>query len=126
MKFLLDVNIDATRVEMLRRFGVDAIHWSSIGRTVDVDDVIVRWVRTHRHVLVTQDKGIATELIRSGADSPSMILVRHAIDLGPGLMLRIAGVARDHEADLERGAVVVLDARTLRVRVHPIPHTPRS
>ena len=124
MKFLLDANFDATRAETLRRYGVDAVHWSSIGDAMDLDEVLVDWARVHEHVLVTQDIGIASELVRRGAESPSVIQVRFAIDLGPELMLRIAAVARDHESDFVRGAIVVLDARTLRVRVRPLPTSP--
>lgn len=42
MKLLLDANFDATRADTLRRFGMDAIHWSSIGSAMDTDEVIVR------------------------------------------------------------------------------------
>lgn len=63
--------------------------------------------------------------MRRGDDAPSVIQVRFAIDLGPELMLRIVAVAKEHAQALERGAVVVLDARTLRVRVRPIPIRPR-
>jgi predicted nuclease of predicted toxin-antitoxin system len=125
VKLLLDANLDAGRAESLRRLGLDAIHWSAIGSPMDADEVLVRWARANSHVLVTQDKGIAAALVRSGAQSPSVIQIRFARNLGPELMLRLAAVAREHESDLDRGAVVVLDARTHRARVRPIPSRPR-
>jgi hypothetical protein len=70
---------------------------------------------------VTQDLGIATALARTGAESPSVIQFRHADDLSPALIARIAMAAKTHAMDLERGCILVLDARRNRVRVRPLP-----
>lgn len=124
MRLLLDMNFDATRAEMLRSHGLDALHWSDVGHPQDVDPVVIAWAKANGCVVVTQDLGIATALATTGADSPSVLQLRRADDLSPVLMSRIASAAKKHEKDLVRGCILVLDARTNRVRVRPLPTTP--
>jgi predicted nuclease of predicted toxin-antitoxin system len=120
------MNFDATRAEMLRSHGVDALHWSDVGDPQDVDPVVIAWARANGCVVVTQDLGIATALATTGAESPSVFQLRRADDLSPGLMTRIASAAKKHEKDLARGCILVYDARTNRVRIRPLPATPRA
>ncbi len=119
------MNFDDARAEMLRSHGLDALHWSEVGHPQDLDPVVIAWASANRCVVVTQDLGIASVLATTGAGSPSVLQLRHADDLSPGLMSRIASAAKKHEKELERGCILVLDARTNRVRVRPLPTTPR-
>jgi predicted nuclease of predicted toxin-antitoxin system len=125
VRLVLDMNFDATRAEMIRSHGVDALHWSEVGDPRAVDPDVIAWARTNGCVVVTQDLGIATVLARSGAGTPSILQLRHADDLSPRLMARIASAAKKHEWDLERGCILVYDARTSRVRIRPLPTNPR-
>jgi predicted nuclease of predicted toxin-antitoxin system len=126
VKLVLDMNFDGTRAEMLRSHGLDALHWSDVGHPQDIDPVVIAWARANRCVVVTQDLGIAKVLATTGADSPSVFQLRFADDLSPDLMSRIATAAKKHEKDLVRGCILVYDARTNRVRIRPLPTTPRG
>jgi predicted nuclease of predicted toxin-antitoxin system len=121
VRLLLDVNFDVTRAAMLRALGIDAVHWSAVGDSKDVDSVVVAWAAANDRIVVTQDLGIATALATTGAARPSVIQLRHADDLSPGLMERIASAAKSHELQLARGCILVVDARTNRVRVRQLP-----
>jgi predicted nuclease of predicted toxin-antitoxin system len=103
------MNFGATRAETLRLLGIDAVHWSAVGHPKDLDPVLLVWARANSHVLVTQDLGIASSLSMTDADGPSIFQLRHA----------------EHEKELVRGCILVLDARTNRVRVRPLPTRPR-
>lgn len=121
MRLLLDVNFDESRAAMLRALDVDAVHWSAVGDPKALDPVVVAWARNHGCAVVTQDLGIATALARAGADSPSVIQLRHADDLSAELIARIALAAKSHAKELERGCILVVDARRSWVRIRPLP-----
>ena len=117
MRVLIDVNFGASWADGLRALGIDAVYWADVGPRAAADDDLVRWSRSHDHVLLTQDLGIASRLKRSGAGAPSVIQVRHVDDLNKASIDDVAAACRKHAAALDAGAIVVLDARTGRSRV---------
>ena len=120
MKLVVDMNFGPRWVERLRAHGVDAIHWAEIGPPNAPDEQVVSWARSHESVVVTQDKGVAGRVVRTGAAGPSVIQIRNAQAMEAGLPARIAALATEHTADLERGAILVFDAARDRLRVRPL------
>jgi predicted nuclease of predicted toxin-antitoxin system len=81
---------------------------------------VVDWARANRCAVVTHDKGVARRVILARATTPSVIQLRDGQAMAPDLPARVAAVAKDHAVDLERGAILVLNVRTGRVRVRPL------
>lgn len=120
MKALLDVNFPPRLASELTALGLSTRHWTEVGRATASDHEILAWARTHSHVVVSQDLDYAEILATTGAESPSVLLVRDADAMSAELSRRIFD-ALQHCADaLAEGAIAVVTIRGLRVRVLPI------
>ena len=120
MKFLVDMNLSPKWCEVLRQAGWEAAHWSAIGAAGATDAEILARARRDKYVLLTHDLDFGAILAGSGAGKPSVVQLR-AQDVTPialgDIVLRLL---RAHHADLDRGAIVTLDAERARVRILPI------
>jgi len=120
VKLVVDMNFGVDWVAALSDHGADAIHWTAVGHPRAPDEEIVAWAREHDCAIVTQDKGVARRVVLARTAAPSVIQIRNAQAMDSGLPSRVAALAKDHAADLERGAILVLDGRTGRVRIRPL------
>lgn len=120
MKLVVDMNFGTDWVAELSDHAADAIHWTEVGDPRAPDEEIVEWARENRCAVVTQDKGVARRVVLARETSPSVIQIRNVQAMESGLPARLAAIARAHAADLERGAILVLNCRTGRVRVRPL------
>ncbi len=120
MIVLLDVNFAPGLASELAALGFPARHWTEIGPATASDREILTWARVHSHVVVTQDLDHAEILATTGADSPSVLLVRDADVMSATLPHRISDALRQCASALESGAIAVVSLRGLRVRVLPI------
>lgn len=120
IKLLVDMNLSPQWVEVFKRNGWEAAHWSSIGDPDAPDRVIMEWARRNHHVVVTHDLDFGTVLALTHDEGPSVIQVR-AKDVFPShleeLMTRIL---RQYEERLRSGALVVVDEASARIRILPI------
>src|SRR5437588_3582468 len=55
MKIVVDMNLAPQWVEVLRRDGFDADHWSQIGDPRATDQTIMDWARNNNHVVFTHE-----------------------------------------------------------------------
>jgi predicted nuclease of predicted toxin-antitoxin system len=120
MKLLIDMNLSPLWVTFLAGEGVDAIHWSAIGRPQAADSEILDYAVANGWIVFTHDLDFGTLLATLRTNKPSVIQVR-AQDVLPaaigGLVLR---AIRTAEAHLEAGALVTVDSLRHRVRLLPI------
>ena len=124
IQFLIDMNLSPDWIDWLERHGWHAIHWSSAGDPKAPDEAIMRWALANQYVVFTHDLDFGTALALTNADGPSVIQVR-AQDVLPDQLGRIVEAAlRQHEAFLEKGALVVVDESTLRARILPLHGQP--
>jgi predicted nuclease of predicted toxin-antitoxin system len=120
VRLVLDVNFGTDWAAALSDHGADAVHWTEVGDPRASDEEVVEWARRNRCAIVTQDKGVASRVVLRHVTAPSVIQIRNAQAMKPGLSARVAALAKVHASDLERGAILVLDARTGNVRVRPL------
>lgn len=85
------------------------------------DVEILARAKTDRRAVVSADADFGALLAASGEAGPSVVLLRSGDDLTPGqqALLLTANLPQVAE-DLERGAVVVLGRRRIRIRSLPI------
>jgi predicted nuclease of predicted toxin-antitoxin system len=124
MRFLLDMGISPRVAEFLREEQHDAVHLfeQGLGRLPDRD--ILTKARDEGRILLTHDLDFADLLAASGADLPSVILFRLS-DMRPAsVRLHLARVLTDFSLDLERGAIISVSDRRIRVRALPITAFP--
>lgn len=127
MRLLLDNNLSPSLAQPLRDAGHDTEHVRDSGLQAAADSVVLQRAREHDQVLVSADTDFGTLLARTGADRPSVILIRRssarrASELATLLLSNLDAITED----LRSGAVVVITNTDLRVRTLPIPPGPRS
>ena len=120
MKLLVDVNLSPTWVGFFGANSIEAQHWSNVGRTNAEDEEVLRWAREGGWVVFTHDLDFGTLLALAGERGPSVIQVRTQDVLPATLGPRLVDVLRQHEREIELGAIVVLDDPTARLRLLPI------
>lgn len=120
MKFLADMGISPVTVEFLRGLGHEAAHLHEEGLDRLLDPSILEKARCEGRVLLTSDLGFGDLLAHSGAGLPSVVIFRltnmrpESVNAHLGVLLTRFGT------DLERGAIVSVTDRRIRLRQLPI------
>ena len=122
MRLLLDNNLSPRLAHLLREGGHDAEHVRDTDLQAASDQTVLQYARDQHRVLVSADTDFGTLLARSGADKPSIILIRRssarrAREVALPLLANLDAVSDD----LGAGAVVVITDTDLRIRTLPIP-----
>jgi predicted nuclease of predicted toxin-antitoxin system len=120
VKFLIDNNLSPVLAELLKAAGHDAVHLRELGMQAATDEAVLAHARSESRVLISADTDFGGLLARSGAPSPSVLLIRRlagrrAVDQSAISQANLEQVAED----LETGAIVVLSDEWVRIR--PLP-----
>ncbi len=116
---LVDMNLSPDWVPVLQINGWPAIHWSAVGDPRATDRSIMDWAVAHNHVVFTHDLDFGTTLALTHATGPSVLQVRARDVLPDHLSPIVIAALRQHNDDLQAGALVVVDEATSRVRILP-------
>lgn len=121
MNLLVDACLSPVIAAALRDAGHDAVHVVDLDMVRSSDEEILARAKADGRVVVSADADFGALLAGSGAAGPSVVLLRSGDDLTPGQqsILLTANLPQVAE-DLERGAVVVLGRRRIRIRNLPI------
>ena len=120
VKLLIDMNLSPSWVEVLRKHGCDAIHWTQIGDVRAPDAEIMEWARHNNYVVFTHDLDFGSLLAVSAEKGPSVIQVR-THDVTPDhLEDALVKALRAHGEALEAGALVTIDETRSRVTILPL------
>jgi predicted nuclease of predicted toxin-antitoxin system len=121
VKLLVDANLSPRLVSLLTRAGHDVSHVFDLGMGEADDETILARALIEERAVVTADTDFVTMLALTGAELPSVVLVRR--DTGR----RVAAVASlllanvgPLEAEIRKGCIVVVEADRVRVRSLPI------
>lgn len=120
MRLLIDNALSPRLAEGLRDAGHDAVHVRDIGLHSAADAEIVDLAASEGRVVVSEDTDFGTLLSLRDSAKPSVILFRHMRDRSAaGLLSILLQNVATVEADLESGAVVVIEPGRIRVRRLP-------
>ena len=121
MRFLLDENLSPALVDLLKVAGHDAIHVRELGLASASDDAILERAGTDGRTLISADTDFGQLLAGSGAKLPSLILLRRETDRTATAQAQLLlGNLNEVLTDLEAGAIVVMEATSMRVRRLPV------
>ncbi|MBN1248841.1 MAG: DUF5615 family PIN-like protein [Anaerolineae bacterium] len=120
MRFLADMGLARSTTAFLRAQGHDAIHLRDEGLQRLKDQAIVLKARQENRVILTHDLDFGRIIALSGADIPSVITFRLADMRPPRVNERRSEVISLFAEALERGALVSVSERGIRVRALPI------
>lgn len=120
MKLLLDQGLPRSTVSQLSKTGIEAAHVGEIGMAAARDAEILAFAKQHSRVVVTLDADFHALLARSGASGPSVIRVRIEGLRAAGLAGLLKDVLEICDEDLEKGAMVSVTEKAVRVRRLPL------
>ena len=120
MRFLVDMNLSPKWVSALERSGIEAKHWSVIGRAYASDPEIMAYAKEHDFIVLTNDLDFGSILAATGGDAPSVVQLRtddcRVESIGKLVIKSIVQV----EDQLVAGALVTIETTKLRITSLPI------
>jgi predicted nuclease of predicted toxin-antitoxin system len=120
MKLLVDMNLAPDWVAILQKSGCEAVHWSQIGNPRAADSEIMAWAKQNSFVVFTHDLDFGTALALTQAEGPSVIQVRTQDVTPSAIGALVLNALRQFEAELEQGALIILDEAKVRARILPL------
>lgn len=121
MRLLFDANLSPEVARSLTASGHDAIHVAELGLLAAPDPEVMQAAAEADRILVTADSDFGAMLALGGARAPSVVLLRSADHMRPPEQAALLAANLPALAgELERGAIVSLTSRHLRVRELPI------
>ncbi len=120
MKLLLDQGLPRSAAKLLRDAGIDTVHVAEINYSTASDIAILQKGRDEGRTIVTLDADFATLLALSRATSPSVVRIRLQGLYGQKAAKLIRAVLSLCAEDLEKGAVITVQAGRIRIRSLPL------
>lgn len=120
MKFLLNMNIPRSLGIRLMQNGHEYRHVGDIGMFRSKDIGIVQFARENGEVIITHDLDYGNILAFSGDSAPSVIIFRLRYSHPNNLFCRMIAEWDEIESHLLKGAIIIIEDSTLRIRDLPI------
>jgi predicted nuclease of predicted toxin-antitoxin system len=106
---------------MLTSRGIEAVHWAEIGPGDAPDHEIMDYAKSKGYAVLPNDLDFGTALALTAASAPSVVQIRGADVRPENLLEPVANILAKFSADIEKGALVTIDAN--KVRIHILPFT---
>jgi predicted nuclease of predicted toxin-antitoxin system len=120
MRLLLDMNLSPRWLVLLHGSGIEAEHWSTIGRLDASDAEIMAYAAQHGYTVLTQDLDFSTILAATQGEKPSVMQIR-SDNLDPDVIgAQVIDAVRKLDGQLESGALVSIEPPRTRVRLLPL------
>jgi predicted nuclease of predicted toxin-antitoxin system len=120
MKLLIDMNLSPRWVTSLNQAGWEAVHWSSVGKSNELDSEIMHYAAQHNYVVLTHDLDFSAILAATHGEKPSVVQIRTE-DVSPTVIGdQVVAALRHLEPELEAGALLTVGQHQTRVRILPI------
>jgi predicted nuclease of predicted toxin-antitoxin system len=120
MKLLVDMNLSPHWIGELKEQGIDAAHWSTLGKHNAPDAELMAFAAAHDFVVLTHDLDFGAILATTQGQKPSVVQIR-ADDVNPDAIGKQVGIAlRQMAAELEQGALLTVDPNRTRLRLLPL------
>jgi len=123
MRFLADAGVSPKTVEFLKQLGHEVAHVRTLGLQRAADADVVARARVDSSVVLTFDLDFGDVLAVGVLDKPSVILFRLADERADSVNRRLATVLAERLAELEAGALILVEDSRYRVRKLPIGRT---
>jgi predicted nuclease of predicted toxin-antitoxin system len=120
MKLLVDMNLSPRWIELLKSSGVEAVHWSVIGKANAPDTEIMAYAKTNDWIVLTHDLDFSAILAVTQGEKPSVVQIR-ADDINLNIIgAQVVTALRQMESELEAGALLTIDTSRTRLNLLPL------
>ena len=120
MKLLVDMNLSPRWIGVLADSGIEAAHWSTLGKSNAADAEIMQYARNNDYVVLTHDLDFGAILALNLLTRPSVIIFRLSDESAASVNSRLDVVIREQVTALQDGALVLVEDSRYRVRALPI------
>lgn len=120
MKLLLDQGLPRSAASLLRAVGIDVVHTGEIGLATADDATIIEQARQQDRVIITLDADFHALLALSSADKPSVVRLRIEGLRAEPLAALLQALLAERSSELERGALLTVQPKRVRIRYLPI------
>ena len=120
IRFLLDMGIAHSTGQLLKSQGHDVVHLREQGLQRIPDDEIVAKAREEGRVIVTHDLDFGRIVALSGSSVPSIVTLRLSVMTPERVNAVLKAAVIEATESLERGALVTLTDRGIRIRALPV------
>jgi len=118
------MNLTPRWVPYLEATGIEALHWSKVGRANATDEEIMVYAARHGLVVLTHDLDFSAILAATKGKKPSVVQVR-AQNISPeAIGPQIVAALRHTTTELAAGALLTIDPDRTRIRLLPLQPTP--
>lgn len=120
MKLLVDMNLSPRWIGMLKDSGVEAVHWSAIGKGNAPDAEIMAYAIANDYIVLTHDLDFSAILAVTHGEKPSVVQIR-AEDVSPSVVgMQVVAALRQMESELQAGALLTIDPSRTRLNLLPL------
>jgi len=120
MKILIDMNLSPKWTVVFNSFGIDAIHWSTVGATNASDFEIMEYAYVHGYTILTHDLDFTAMLAANRRKKPSLIQLRTG-DINPDSAASLViSTIRQATVEIEQGAILTIELNKSRLRILPL------
>jgi predicted nuclease of predicted toxin-antitoxin system len=120
LSLLLDQGLPRSTTAILAERGFVISHVGELGMAKATDQQIIDFAREQGSVVITLDADFHSLLAVSEEQSPSVVRIRIEHLKGPDVAQIIEQVLAHAESDLESGALVTVNEKSIRVHQLPI------
>lgn len=120
MRFLADAGVSPRTVEFLKQLGHEAVHVRTLGLQRAGDRQLVEHAEADASVVLTFDLDFGEILALGILDRPSVIIFRLADERPDSVNRHLSAVLAERLADLESGALILVEETRYRLRKLPI------
>ena len=114
------MNLSPRWLNLLADAGIEAAHWSAVGKPNARDTDIMDFARTNNYVVLTHDLDFGAILAATHGDKPSVIQIRSE-DVSPEVIgKQVVGAVQQMAAELDKGALLTVDPYRIRLRLLPL------
>jgi predicted nuclease of predicted toxin-antitoxin system len=119
VKLLVDMNLSPHWVDRLNAAGLQAVHWSGIGRMDAPDVEIMAYAAKYDYVVLTHDLDFSAMLAATQGTKPSVVQIR-SDNLSPAVIGDpLIAALQQMAPELAAGALLTVDPG--RTRLHLLP-----
>jgi predicted nuclease of predicted toxin-antitoxin system len=120
MKILVDMNLSPKWADFLTENGIEATHWSYIGKSDSPDTDIFAYAKENDFTIFTNDLDFGFILAITHGKKPSVIQTRTGVLGHERIGDIVVSAIKMLSADIDRGALVTIDQRKTRVNLLPL------
>lgn len=120
MKLLVDMNLSPRWIGLLTSSGLQAVHWSTVGRIDAPDTEIMAYAAANDYVVLTHDLDFSAILAATHGEKPSVVQIRSE-DVSPDVIgAKVVSALRQVAPEIEAGALLTVDLTRTRLRLLPL------